>query len=363
METFIPGKIGVCAGAMMLKWPLLNQHVHNHPLKLQPGDHINVFINFETVLRNLAMQRGLTDLVVSHKQKVVIELESAIMNLMGSYRSYFKKEKCIPKMFFYSNELVPNTQQMRAVNPDYRTFFYNKYIQDPHFSKMGELMRDVIIPEVKLILSYVPDCYFITSKTFESSLIPEIISKDDGSVKNVIITGDIFDTLYMFDPNFMVIYINRRFHYFTVSSDIPSVVQSLVKDESIFDLTVFNSEMYFKILLAVKGSKIRNIKTTRMFGYGKLMRVLKDGIDNGIILRDFQAIDSIIGAFPTNVREDLKTAVQCTSIDTQYALLSDTDIEEIKSQIIDRIDMKSLEALNNKRFLESPINLPALLGD
>ncbi len=362
MENFIPGKVGVCAGSYMLKWPLLNQHVHNHQLKLFPGDKVNVFINAESVLKNLFMQRGLTDMVTFHKQKVVIEMESAIINLMASYRSYFNKEKCIPKMYFYFTELGDSPQQMASYNKDYRTFYRNKYLQDPHFSKMGELMRDVITPEVKLILTYVPDCYFITSKSFDGSVIPQVIAGFDDS-KNVIVTGDIFDTLYMFDPNFMVIYIKRRFQYFAVTSSIPETVPTIIKNESIFDMSIFNSELYYRLLLSIHGSKIRNIKSAKGFGYGRFMKILQAGLDQGNVLRDFESIGSIIDMFPEKYREDIKSAFQCTSIDTQYGLLSNTDIESIKAQIIDKVDINSVEALNNKRFLESPINLPALLGN
>jgi len=56
-----------------------------------------------------------------------------------------------------------------------------------------------------------------------------------------------------------------------------------------------------------------------------------------------------------------KQAFQCTSLMTQYELLSNTDIDEIKMQIIDKVDTESLEALNNKRFLEFPINLQGLI--
>lgn len=363
METYIPGKVGVCAGSFMLKWPLLNQHVHNHMMKLYPGDRVNVFINLECVLRNLFMQKGLNELVTFHKQKVVIELESAILNLMASYRSYFNKEKCEPRMFFYFTDLGGAPQEMEVYNKFYRSFYHNKYMQDPHFNKMGDLMQNIILPEVKLIVSYVPGCYFITSRTFDSSVIPDVIAGFDQSVKNVIITGDLFDTLYMLDPNFMTIYIKRRFQHFAVASSIQETIQTVIKNESMFDMGIFSSEMYYRMLLSIHGSKIRNIKSAKGFGYGKFMRILKSGMERGIILKDFESIDSIIDTFPESYREDIKNAFQCTSIDLQRSLLNDTDEEEIKSQIVDKEDIKSLEALNNKRFLEAPINLQSLLGN
>lgn len=360
MEKYIPG-IGVTAGSLMLKWDLLNQHIHNHPINFKPGDDVNIFINFESILRNLGTQKGLTNAVTFYKQKIVIELESAIMNLAASYRMYFQKEKCNPKVYFYYTDMENNTQEMSVYNKFYRSYYHNRYMENPQFRAMGEVMNNIIIPEIELIISYVPGCYFIKSKTFDGSIIPQIISTFSDS-KNVIITGDVFDTLYLFNPNFVTIYIKRRFQHFNVYSDLDGVIQSIVKDASPFDLTIFNSEMYFRLLMSIKGSKIRNIRSAKGFGYVKFLSLLKRGLDNDIVLKDFESIDSIIQLFPDKYKEDIRNAFRCTSIDTQFELLNDTDIEYVKSQIIDKVDMESLEALNNKRFLEFPINLSGLLN-
>lgn len=359
-EKYIPG-VGISAGSMMLKWPLLDQHVHDNIINIKQGDDVNVFINFECIMRNLTFKKGLSELVNFHKQNVVIELESAILNLMANYKMYFNKEKCNVKLYFYYTDTEDNPQQMQIYNKYYRTYYRNRYTQNPQFRMMGDLLNKVIIPEVELILLYVPGCYFIKAKTFDGSIIPYVVSTFSES-KNVIISGDIFDTLYMFDPNFMMIYIKRRFQHFNVSSDVESTVRTIVKNESPFDLTIFNSEMYYRLLLSIKGSKIRNIKSAKGFGYGKFMNILKDGIEKDIVLKDFESIDSIIQLFPEAYRDDIKTAFQCTSLETQYSLLSDTDINEIKSQIVDKVDMESLEALNNKRFFEFPINLQGLIN-
>ena len=77
------------------------------------------------------------------------------------------------------------------------------------------------------------------------------------------------------------------------------------------------------------------------------MHILKQGIANGVVLRDFSAIDSIIQLFPADYRIDIKQAFQCTSIDDQFNLIGEADIESIKSQIIDKIDIESVEALKN----------------
>lgn len=360
MEKYIPG-VGISAGLLMLKWDLLNQHIVNNRINLQPGDDVNVFINFESILRNVSMQKNITQLISFHKQKVVIEMESAILNLIANYRMYFKRHNCNPKIYLYHTDLKNEPQQMSVYNKYYRSYYYNKYMQNPQFREMGNTMNNLIIPETELILSYVPGCYFLRSKTFDGSLIP-LICANNSDAKNVIITADVFDTLYLFNPNFATVYIKRRYPNFSVTSGIDTTVQTIVKDENPFDLTIFNSELYYKLLISIKGSRIRNIRSAKGFGYGRFMKLLKDGIEKDIILRDFESIDSVIQLFPEKYQEDIKTAFKCTGLDIQYSLLSNIDIEGIQSQIIDKADMGSLESLNNQRFLDFPINLQGLLA-
>ena len=359
MEKYIPG-IGISAGLLMLKWDLLNQHMVNSRIDLQPGDQVNVYINFESILKNITMQKNLIQLVTFHKQKVVIELEAAILNLVANYRMFFKRHKCNPKIYLYHTELTDDKQQMSVYNKYYRSYYHNRYMQNPQFRDMGKIMNSLIIPEIELILSYIPDCYFLKSRTFDGSIIP-LIGSNTFEGKHVIITTDVFDTLYMFNPNFTTVYIKRRYPNFSVTSSIDTTVQTIIKDENPFDLTIFNSELYYRLLISIKGSRVRNIRSAKGFGYGKFMKLLKDGIEKDIVLRDFESVDSVIQLFPEKYREDIKLGFQCTGLDIQYSLLNDIDIEGIKDQIIDKADIASLESLNNQRFLEFPINLQGLL--
>lgn len=363
MDAYRPG-IGLAAGSYMLKWNMLDQHVRNNAIHLMPGDNVNVFINFESILRNLALNKGMISSVAYFKQQIVIEMESAILNLAAHYKGYFRKEHCIPKIYFYYTDLTSDAhQQMEVYNKFYRSYYKNRYLQNPEFKPMGELLTSIIIPEVELIISYIPDCYFIKSETFDGSVIPDIVAglpKYSGC-KNVIVSGDVFDTLYLFNPSFMILYIKRRFKYFNVASEIDGVIQSIVKDESPFDLTIFRSELYFRLLLSIKGSKIRNIRSAKGFGYGKFMKLLADGIKRDVVLRDFESLNSIIELFPEKYRADIKEAFNCTSIEMQYELLNKADIDFIESQIVDKVDISSVEALNNKRFINSPINLSMLV--
>lgn len=360
MDKYIPG-VSVAAGSYMLKWDLMDKYIRNNHLNIKPGDDINLFINFESILNNLFNYKNINSLLVYHKQDLVIEIESSVLNLVANYKSYFHKEKCNVKVYLYYTDLKSDNQQMMVYNKYYRTYYQNKYKQNPKFRNVGEVILDIVIPELELIMSYIPNIYFIKSNNFDSSLIPEIISRFD-NIKNIIISGDIFDTLYMFNPNFINLFIKRKYQNLFIGTNVDEIIQYIIKDESPFDLNIFKSEMYFRLLLSINGSIIRNIKTNKGFNYNYIIKLLKDGVDKGIILRDFNSLSSIIDIFPEKYKEDIKSAFQCMSIENQYGLLNQIDIDNIKSQIIDKIDIVSVEALNNQRFLNYPINIQSLLN-
>jgi len=347
--------IGVVAGSLMLPWAMIKQNFPDiHDM------NVSVFINLEGVLRNLTLNNNWATILSNHKKKVVLDLESAILNMVSSYRSYFLKERCNPRIFLYYTSLEESDQEMSSYSKYYRTFYRNKYTQNPEYREIGNLFQETIIPETKLILSYIQNCYLIESKNFDGSLIPLIIASNN-SDQNVIFSTDVFDTLYFFRENFKVIYIKRRYSNLRVINEVDGAVQSIVQGVNPFESAIFTSELYYRLLLSIKGSKIRNINSAKGFGYNKFLKALKEGVDNGIVLKDFESIDSVIELFPEKYREDIKKAFQCVDLETQYTLLTETDIDMINSQVIDKVDADSLNRLNNERFMEFPINLPGLM--
>ena len=354
MELYKSG-VAYAAGSLMLQWSIMKNRIHGNP-----GDTVHVFINFESILRNLSMQKHLHDLVNFHKQKMVLDIEASILNLVANYRMYFLKEKCVPKIYLYHTSLNKTTQQMYVYNKYYRNYYFNRYLQNPQFRDVGKVMVDTVIPDIKLILSYVQNCYFVESDTYDGSIIPSIITKPTQDPA-VIITADVFDTMYLFNPSFQVLYIKSRYPELLLASSIEECVRYIIKEEDVFDLALFNAELYYRLLISVKGSQIRNIKSARSFGYGKFIKAIKAGIDKQIVLKDFSAISSIIEIFPEKYRDDIRSAFLCSGIDTQYDMLSKSDIDKVFDQLIDRIDPESIEALNNQRFLDFPINIQGLI--
>lgn len=360
IENYTPGKFSISAGSLMLKYAMIDLCLSSISRPFNVGDSINVYINLESVINNLFTFRDWNSAIEYHKEKVALEVESSILNLVGHYKSFFDGKGLKTKVFLYMTELERNKQEMEVYNKFYREYYYNKYTVDPKFSRMGELLNTVIVPEVKLILTYIPDCYLITSKSFDSSCIPKVISDATGT-RGVIVTADIFDSLYMFNTMMTVLLIRRHYHNLNVANNIEEALKIIFKKETELNMVIFANELYYRLLLSVHGSKVRNIKAAKWFGYTKLLSIINSNLEKGLVLTKASSLSSVIDIFPERYQKDIRSAFECTSIDHQVEMMTEADKQMVMEQIMDKTDLASVEALNNQRFLEFPINLQNLL--
>ena len=108
------------------------------------------------------------------------------------------------------------------------------------------------------------------------------------------------------------------------------------------------------------GDEMRNIPSSQDLGTDVIYCAITK-----VIERDpfhyAHSLSTLLKVFPSSKQADIKSALQCIDLETHYDTLSPTDIDGIKSQMVDKVDPKSVEALNNVRFLEFPINLQFLM--
>ena len=349
--------IGTTAGSMMIKWVELDRHIA--PILSDQSNSVNVFINFESILDNLSHRRNILQTIVNFKQQFVLEMESAILNVAANYRMYFKKHQKDCKIFFYYTDLTSDKQIMRTYKKYYRKFYFNKYNNNPQYRDILQIVKRNIIKEVELICQYIDHVYFVRAKGFDASIVPKILEWDN----NVIITTDRFDTLYHFDGNFTPIYICRDKGIRTIISDLDSMILHLLKNDepnrSI--INIFHSKLYYQLLLISIGDNYRNIDTIRELKMDQMILLLQESMKNGSILMEYTSLTPIMDIFPKKHVEMISENYRCMSLDTHEEMLTDGDREYIQTQLIDKIDVASLSALNNRRFLEFPLNLQGLM--
>ena len=358
MEKYTSG-ISICAGMFMLKWNLFAKYLIG--MNIESGSSLNLYINLESIFDNICGFKRFNNLMNFYKQKVILEFEASILNLFAHYKGFFKKNNIKGKIYLYCTGLNDTNQKMKKINKWYRNHYFNKYTKNPEFKNIKELY-DIGINDLKLITKFIPDCYIIESCNCDGSIIPLILH----NCNNIIITKDLFDTLYCFN-NYKVLFIKKDYgknindSIYTEPIDILSKV--LDSNINVHENNIFSSPMYYSLLLSFMGDQTRNIDSleTDSFKTQNFIQMINNKVNNGEFLIDFTSIDSIANAFPSKLKNQLINNYKYFNWTLTEQMPLYEDIDKINKQIIDENDAESIQCLNNQRFLEFPINIIDLI--
>lgn len=358
MDKYISG-ISVCAGILMLKWNVFAKHLID--LKLETGSKVNLFISLESILENVANFKRFNNLMTFYKQKVIIEFEASVLNLLAHYRGFFKKNGYDGNIFLYCTGLNDLNQNMKKINKWYRSYYFNKYTRNPEYKNIKQLY-DIGINDLKLITRFIPNCFIVESSNCDGSLIPLLLKGSN----NIILTKDLFDTIYYFE-GFKVLFVKQLYKkninesVYTEPLNILNV--SLEPNVDIYKTNIFNSEVYYKILLSFIGNQIRNIDdlSANSIRTKEFIEILNSKVLSEELLLDFKTIESVINFMPKKLQNNLSNNFKSYDLNIHLNLLSDSDIDNIKNQCITEYDLDSIQALNNQRFLDFPVSIIDLM--
>lgn len=331
---------------------------------LYPTDKINLFINLESVFKNISMIPELEKKLVLQRDFRTI-LVSNILNLAAHYKRFFVSNGLDTKVYLYQTNFDSDYFPQFKYNDEYRTYYLVKYNSNPKFIYLTDSLKDDILPEVKTYCEFIPNVYYISAKNIEGSLVPYTIAKEDPTRKNLIVTGDIYESQYSFLPNFMVSCFHNGYNRNSVTSSLNSYLKEITKKEE-KDIpesmvSIFQNYPFYCTLLSVIGNKIRSIDGVSGVKTMTLFKNIERGLkDNEIQINTSNP--NLIGEVfhDDEVKSDFVNNFYCTSLLPMYEELTETDKKSIFYQRKDRIDVDSLIRLNQTEFVNHPLILEAL---
>lgn len=326
-------------------------------------DKVNIFINLETVLRNLSMIKDLERTIVLYS-KFNNAIIAHMLNLAGHYNRFFKNNTFDTKVYLYHTDLHSTEFNQFKYNEDYRSYYLTKFNQNPKFTYLTDKLNNDIIPEAKLISEYIPNVYYITSQNIEGSLIPYIIGESDKSRKNIIMGGEFYDTQYSGIDNYTNFYIHRTPMSNGIYTDLPSYISYLSKKpveeiNSMID-TYGNYSMYCTLISSL-GDRDRSIDGLNKIGPVTLDKLVRNGVHNNKIKLDTNNPEVIKEIIPKELQDNFVNNYYCTNLRYMYDELTDGEKNSVLSQINDKSDINSLKRLNQTDFYDTPIILEQLL--
>ena len=347
---------------MKIKYNDLDEYLTSAKF-LQPTDRVNVFINMETIFKYLSMINDLEKKLVLQKNFPII-LASNIINLAAHYKRFFVNNNLDTRVYLYNTDFNSEQFTQFKYNEDYRSYYLLKYNGNPKFVYLTDALKESILPEVKTICDFIPRVYYLIGNNIEGSLIPYIVGEDDKRRKNIIISGDFYDTQYSLLPDYFVSYIHSAVGYRCTCNNPREYLKAITKkqDDELesFCKTYSNYGMYCS-LLSVLGDRMRSIDGISGIGPKFLEKNILQGIaKNEITLNTSNP--SMIGSIfhDDETKDEFVNNFYCCSVQNMYEELPTSSKLSVLNQRKDRFDNNSLIQLNASRFYNYPLILEAL---
>lgn len=329
---------------------------------VKQDDKVNVFINLESVLNNLSTVKDIDSKLLLERNFPTI-LESEAINLCAHYKKFFKGNGLQTRVFLYYTDLSSSMFQNFKYNDEYRSFYINKYLNNPKFQLLGNKMVEVVVPRIKKIMEFIPDVHFISGTNIEGSVIPYIIANEDPSYKNFIISTDKYETQYqILSDRFCMHYIKRSPMGASIMCQSNKFLSDMFKEnsETIDNIEILSNPSFYSILISALGDKLRSLEPLKGIGCKTILKYLVSAINDGIITKETSSVDMISKSLPDEQVEKSIENFNCVNIQKQYNELSQNDIFSITNQIINRFDFNSLLELNSTIYRDYPLMLPEL---
>lgn len=334
-----------------IKFTKLDEIITQGSTNLNKNSKVNVFINFESVLKKLASSNIEEYLRVKGEERN-FEMISNIINLASHYRLFFSKNGIYSKVFIYLNYPFKNMYKNRLINAEYRTYYENKYAKNPNHFVLNEVISSSL-PLTKIILEYVEGVYLIQSDYIENSLVPYIIS--DGTTEdgvNFIITNDVYDYQYV-NNGFFILKPNKD-ESLLINKD--NVMKTLKQREEISNDSTLDSK-YLPFILSLLGNKERNIEKIKRIGLVNIIKMIIKALKEHVISEGVFNINILSNVIKEEYKSLVLNNFYCTDIETQFQMLNIKDLYIITSQLVDKFDNESLKKLNDQYFSLYPIQL------
>ncbi|HAU85272.1 MAG TPA: hypothetical protein DCW90_07150 [Lachnospiraceae bacterium] len=350
----------VCFNIMKLRYSDFDRMVDNLNM-LSMGDNINVFINMETVLRNLCTVRDIDQKMIGSKN-VGTGIIADTLNLAAHYKRFFVDNGLHTRVFIYMTDLQSDAMKEEKWNEDYRSYYFLKYNRNPKYESLREELEKTVYAQLRSITQFIPDVYFITAKNFDGTMIPYIIGESDPSYKNFIISSDCVETQYTLFPNYVHFYMKRGYSANIVNYTMQAYLENIFKLKASDGqyANLFCNRSFYLCLFGGIGEKYRCIDKISDLTPLRVVKYLISGLENHLLTFTTESVELLLQVFPKEIRNELENDIRQIDIKFKNNELTEEDRFQIQSQIINRFDNNSLTKLSQTMFYDNPLMLEEL---
>ena len=342
-----------------IKYSLMDEFIEENELKFNNKRPVNIFINFDTILKSLA-NKDINEFSAScDTKKVALKVIGNIINLASHYRHYFYKRRIYTRIIMFSTfPVAKHEYKNRAFNPHFKKNFDNKIVNID--TPVTRIIINQAIPMLKIIFDYIEDVHFITTDQLESSIIPLIYLNDvlkGEECDNIIITKDKFD--YQYVAKGFYLFRPKLADSYCITRD--NLIEKL-KEENDIKSTETVDPSFISFINCVMGDGYRNVPKLKRVGISTLMKVINKGIKSNIIAERDNSIYLLVDLVKPEFKQILLNNYRQLDLDGQYMTITVSDKYNIKSQCDNKFDNNSLKELTCKYFTDFPVYIDELVN-
>lgn len=351
----------VCFNMMKMRYHEYDQTIDSDRLDLKPSDPINVFINFESVLTYLSTVQDIDHKLEIYRDAGAI-LTSAAMNLIAHYRRFFREYDMDVKVFLFMTSLDVPEQENEKYIDDYRSYYHTKFTSNPKFSRLGDLVIDTVIPNVKAICKAIDGVYFLVGERIEGSLIPLIVNEFyEGKRKNFLISNDMYDVQFQAHSNFIA-HIMRRSNKGAINTgNIITTMNYIMKTKvEKSELRIFENPAFYRLMIACLGDRKRYVEGIKGYGPLSVLKLIKKGIAENLITPNTTEIELLASLFSIDFRDEITRNYRAMDLDYQLNTTGQDLKFNVTTQIIDQPNLPKVQEVQARFLNDYPLMLQEL---
>lgn len=334
---------GPCSGLLKPKYKVISTilgELYDAPCGL------DIFIDFNTFIHSLAgYQKYLNYLPFAQDgNEIEVDLISSILTTLNHWKNFARKWGDV-RIFgimnsFDMEQLVEHKQLKAYLLPHVNKFKHQKFDQFTYYWNQA-------VKKCQTILKYVPNMYLINCSRFDSYVLPNILCDYSKTGRErIVVSGNSLMTGYFIMPNTKIIYTQYRRTGMQQFSDPVMIVKSITKvDEEIVE-TFIKNKVFYNLLNTIIGDFDRAIVGLTQLGITTFAYNLLRGVEQCKIQANPKSMESVLPIIDSVYHDYIKQSYPLVDIDSHSALIPQSEIEKVKSEMIDLVDIDGLQSLS-----------------
>lgn len=290
------------------------------------------------------------------------QLVSNVLNLMAHYREWAVRKDVNVKVIAYYSTATAGFFNHTFID-EYRKYYGEKCsLNDCDCFYVNTCIREAA-EILKTITQYIDSAYVIDTRRFEPMAFPYLCATEITRADwNFIVTRDIVEFQYAYQPKFSVIYPKGDDTELITDSRIWTFIAD--KEKIQYSKCRKYPTKFYPVALAVVGDKKRGIPKIKGISWRTLFNMMDDILEKTPDINEVSAISEFLKLCESKQinMERLGTSVDVLEPSFNRDTLNDVVIENIKEQFVDVPDYQNLIDLNKRQdmFAECPINIKFL---